>query len=89
MLSNAGLQDHCHFWIEADSIACYLVNCSLHSSIDFEIIEGVQSGNSVDYSILEIFRCLVYAYVNNAKLASRIIQCMFLGYTSESKEFSL
>jgi len=41
MLFNANLW-HCRdFWAEATSIACYLVNHSLHLFIDFKIAEEV------------------------------------------------
>jgi len=35
MLSNAGLWDRKAFWVKAISTACYLVNHSPHTSIDF------------------------------------------------------
>ena len=41
MLSNAGLWDRKAFWAEAISTACYLVNRSPHTSIDFQIPEEV------------------------------------------------
>jgi len=66
-------------------MACYLVNHSPHSSTDFKKSEEVWSGNSVDYAILRIFGCPVFAHVNDGKLAPRAIKCMFLGYASKSK----
>jgi len=65
------------------------VNHSRHISIDFQILEEVWSGNSVDYSILRIFECPVYAHVNNGKLAHRAVKCMSLGYASESKGYRM
>ena len=41
MLSNAGLWDRKTFWVEAVSIACYLVNRSQHTFNDFQIPEEV------------------------------------------------
>ena len=49
MLSNAHLWHRRDFWAEAISTACYLVNRSPHSSIEFKIPEEVWSGNHVDY----------------------------------------
>jgi len=89
MLSNAGLWDHKAFWSEAISTARYLVNCSPHTSIDFQIPEEVRSGNPVDYSSLRIFGCPVYAHVNNGKLAPMAVKCIFLGYASESKGYRM
>jgi len=64
MLSNAVLWDGKAFWDEAIWIACYLVNQSLHTSIDFQIQEEIWSGNPVDYSIIRIFGCSVFVNVN-------------------------
>jgi len=80
-----GLWDRKAFWTEAISTTCYFVNRSPHTSIDFQISEEVWSGNPVDYSVLRIFGCPVYAHVNNGKLAPRAIKCIFLGYVSKSK----
>ena len=89
MLSNAGLWDCKALWVEAVLTACYLVNRSPHTSIDFQIPEEVWSGNPVDYSILRIFGCLVFAHVNNEKLAPRAVKYMFLGHVSESKRYQM
>ena len=78
MLSNVGLWDSKAFWAEAISTACYLVNRSPHTSIDFHIPEEVWSGNPIDYSSLRIFGCPVYAHVNNGKLAPRLSNVCFL-----------
>jgi len=64
MLSNAGLL-HCRdFWVEVVSTACYLVNHSPHSPIDFKIQEKIWLGNPIDYSILRILGCPTYVHVN-------------------------
>jgi len=54
-----------------------------------QIPEEVWSDNSVDYSILKVFRYTAFAHVNNGKLALRVVKCMFLGYASESKGYRL
>ena len=89
MLSNVGLWHRRDFWAKAVPTACYLVNHSLHSSIDFKIPEEVWSGNPIDYSILKIFGCPAYAHINDGKLAHRAIKCMFFGYAFESKGYCL
>jgi len=67
VLSNARLWDRKAFWTEAVSTACYLVNQSLQTSIDFQIPEEVWLSNPVDYSMLSIFGCPMFAYVNDGK----------------------
>jgi len=89
MLSNAGLWHQHDLWTEAVSTACYLVNHSPHSALDFKVLEEIWSGNPVDYSNLRIFRCPAYAHINNGKLAPRAIECIFLGYASKSKGYRL
>ena len=89
MLSHASLWHHRAFWAEAISTACYLMNRSPHSSIDFKIPEEVWSGNPVDYSVLKVFGSPAYVHVNDGKLAPRAVECMFLGYGSESKGYRL
>jgi len=69
MLSHAGLWHRRDFWAEAVSTACYLVNRSPQSSIDFKIPEEVWSGSPVDYSILKVFGCPACVHVNDGKLA--------------------
>lgn len=89
MLSNAGLWHRRDLWAEAASTACYLVNRSPHSALDFKVPEEIWSGNPVDYSNLRIFGCPAYAHVNDGKLAPRAVECIFLGYASESKGYRL
>ena len=89
MLSNARLWHRCDLWAEVASIACYLVNRSPYSSFDFKILEEIWSSNRVDYSNMRIFGCPAYAYVNDGKLAPRVVKCIFLGYASESKGYCL
>nr|GEX69890.1 retrovirus-related Pol polyprotein from transposon TNT 1-94 [Tanacetum cinerariifolium] len=43
--------------------------------------------NSVDYSDLKVFRCPVYVHVNEGKLVSRAVKCIFLGYGSGVKGY--
>ena len=78
MLSNANLW-RCHdIWAKVASTACYSIQRSPHSSIDFKIIEEVWSNNPVDFSILRVFGCLAYAHVNDGKLAPRLSNACFL-----------
>ena len=65
------------------------MNRSLHTSIDFQISEEIWSDYPVDYFMLRIVGCPVFAHVNDGKLAPRAVKCMFLGYASESKEYRM
>lgn len=89
MLSNAGLWNMRHLWAEAASTACYLVNRSPHSSINFQIPEELWTGKPVDYSNLRVFGCPAYAHVNDGKLSPRARKCIFVGYVSGVKGYSL
>ena len=83
MLLNAGLSKS--FWVEAMFTACYLVNRSPASSIDFQTLEEVWSGTPADYSKLKFFGCPAYGHCDDRKLNARARKCIFLGYASDVK----
>ncbi|WVZ62982.1 hypothetical protein U9M48_012667 [Paspalum notatum var. saurae] len=87
MLSNAGLNKH--FWAEAASTACYLINRSPSITLDKKTPIEVWSGSPADYSQLRVFGCTAYAHVDNGKLEPRAIKCIFLGYQSGVKGYKL
>ena len=87
MLSNAGLNRH--FWAEAASIACYLINRSPSIAIDKKIPIEIWSGSPADYMQLRFFRCTAYAHVDNGKLEPRATKCIFLGYKQGVKGYKL
>jgi len=87
MLSNVGL--HRHFWAEAASTACYLINQSPSIAINKKTPIEVWSGSPANYSELRVFGCIVYAHVYNGKLEPRAIKCIFLGYKSGVKGYKL
>jgi hypothetical protein len=89
MLSNAGLWDKHNLWAETAATACYLINRSPNSAVDFKIPEEVWSGKPVDYSNLRIFGCPAYAHVNNGKVVPRAQKCTFVGYGSGVKGYRL
>ena len=78
MLSQAKLGKH--FWAEAVSTACYLVNRSPHSALNFKSPQEVWYGSPVNYSNLRVFGCPAYIHVNDGKLEPRARKCIFLGY---------
>ncbi|KAG8489157.1 hypothetical protein CXB51_017144 [Gossypium anomalum] len=76
MLSNANLPKS--FWAEATSTACFLINRSPSVAIEKKTPQEVWSGNPANNSDLKIFGCPAYARVDNGKLESRSIKCVFL-----------
>ena len=87
MLSNAGLGKH--FWAEAASTACYLINRSPSITINRKTPIEVWSGSPANYSELRVFGCIAYAHVDNGKLEPRAVKCIFLGYKSGVKIYKL
>ncbi|KAG9450470.1 hypothetical protein H6P81_010435 [Aristolochia fimbriata] len=87
MLSNAGLGKD--FWAEATSMACYLVNLSPSTTIEYKTPKEVWSGTPADYSDLKVFGCTAYMHVNEGKLEPRTKKCIFLGYATGVKGYGL
>uniref|UniRef100_A0A803N377 Reverse transcriptase Ty1/copia-type domain-containing protein n=1 Tax=Chenopodium quinoa TaxID=63459 RepID=A0A803N377_CHEQI len=78
MLSQANMGKS--FWAEAVSTACYLVNRSPHSALNFKSPQEVWYGKPVDYSTLKVFGCPTFIHVNDGKLEPRAKKCIFIGY---------
>jgi hypothetical protein len=89
MLSNAGLWHKHGLWADVANAACYLINRSPNSVIDFKIPEEVWTGKPVDYFNLRIFGCPAYTHVNNGKLVPKAQKCNFIGYGSGVKGYHL
>ena len=87
MLSNADLSKY--FWAEAVNTACYLVNRSLSTAIDFKTSKEVWSGTPTSYSHLRVFGYPAYFHVNDGKLESRAKKDIFLGYATGVKGYRL
>ncbi|GJR53654.1 transposable element [Tanacetum coccineum] len=77
MLSNAGLPNI--FWAEAVNIACYLVNRSPSTMIDFKNPVEKWSGTPANFTHLNFFGYPAYAHVNDGKLEPVEKKCIFLG----------
>ena len=77
MLSNARMNKR--FWAEAANTASYLINRSPSFPLNKKTPIEVWSGTPADYSHLRVFGCTAYAHVDNGKLESRAIKCLFLG----------
>jgi hypothetical protein len=90
MLSNAKLQQE--LWAEAILTACYLINQSLSTAINYKIPEEVWTGHPCDYSNLRIFGCDAYALISKdqlSKLDPRSKKYVFVGYGDGVKGYRL
>lgn len=87
MLSNANLSKS--FWGEAVHTACYLINRSPSTAIDFKTPEEKWSGKAPSYSHLRIFGCPAYIHVNEGKLEPRSRKAIFLGYPEGVKGYKV
>jgi hypothetical protein len=70
------------FWVDAVSMACYLINRSPRVALDGKVAEEVRTGNEVDYSCLRVFGCPAYVHIpseEQSKLDLKPRQCVFLG----------
>ncbi|KAH9687838.1 hypothetical protein KPL70_014918 [Citrus sinensis] len=67
-------------WAEALDTACFIVNKSPSSGINFRTPYELWSGKPADYSHLRIFGCPAYAHVKQGKLEPKAFKCVFLGY---------
>lgn len=81
-----------HFWVNAFSIAAYVINCLstplLSGKSPFELLYSF----SPNYENFHPFDCRVYPFLCDCminKFSPRSIHCIFLGYNSSYKRFSL
>lgn len=74
VLSNTGLSRD--FWAQAVTLACHLIYRSLTSAIEFQIPKEVWTGQSTNYSSLQVFGCPIYAHVRDGKLEPRAKKCI-------------
>jgi hypothetical protein len=87
MLSNLGLSKK--KLVEAAFTACHLIYCSPSTAIGRKTPIDVWSGSSYDYLKLRVFGYTTYAHVDNGKLESRAIRCIFLGSGCGVKAYKL
>ena len=76
-------------WAETLMTACYLVNRSPSSGIDFKTPVEMWSGRAANYSDLKIFGCPAFAHIKQGKLEPRALKCVFLGYPEGVKGYRL
>ena len=90
------MSNDCHLptylWSEAVSHAQYLINHSPTRANHGATPETKYTGKTPDISNLKIFGCVAYVHVpkkRRKKLDSRTIQCLFMGFDSETKAYRL
>ncbi|KAL0301598.1 UNVERIFIED_CONTAM: hypothetical protein Sradi_6436600 [Sesamum radiatum] len=87
---NAGLPKS--FWVEAVSMACYLINILQQASLGGKVAEEVWIDNLVNFEHLRIFGCSAYVHVpsdERSKLDPKSKQCIFLGYKKGVKGYKV
>ncbi|PKU72844.1 Retrovirus-related Pol polyprotein from transposon TNT 1-94 [Dendrobium catenatum] len=87
LLFSSGLSKF--FWGEALSTACYLVNRTPSSAINFKTPQELWKGKPPSLTHLRVFGCLAYPHQNKGKLEPRSIKCVFLGYPTGVKGYRL
>ena len=70
-------------WGEPVRTACYLINRSPSSPLDFEIPKKVWTSSDISYSYLRVFGCKAFAHIpkeQRSKLNDGATPCIFVGY---------
>lgn len=90
MLKTAQLPER--FWAEALLSACYIKNRVTHSEITDNVPEGIWTENRPSVKHLKTYGCLAYAHIpkqKRNKLDSRAKECIFVGYSNQTKGYRL
>ena len=87
MLTESGLDKK--FWVEATTIACYQINRSLSSVIQFRTPEHMWTGRPPKIAHLKPFGCVGYVHTNQGKLDPTAVKAIFLGYPKGVKGYRL
>ncbi|GFZ05453.1 hypothetical protein Acr_17g0010250 [Actinidia rufa] len=77
-------------WVEAFSIAVYLINRLPSQTLDGKTPYELLFGKQPDYSMLRTFGCLCFPYLRDYapnKLSPKSSPCVFLGYSPLHKGF--
>ncbi|KAH9726310.1 hypothetical protein KPL70_008223 [Citrus sinensis] len=78
-----------NLWAEILNTACYLVNLSPSTAIEFKTPFELWYGKQASYKDLKVFGCLAYALISQGKLAPRAQKCVFIGYPEGTKGYKL
>ena len=87
MLTESGLDKK--FWAEATATACYQINRSPSSAINFKTKEYTWTGRPPKIAHLKPFGCIGYAHLNQGKLDFEAMKAIFLGYPKGVKGYRL
>ena len=77
------------FCVEAAYTACYLINSSPSTTLDFKVPKEMWSGVAPNYSRVKTFGCLAYVHISEGKLNPRAKKCTVLGYPQGVKAFRI
>nr|CAN69096.1 hypothetical protein VITISV_025437 [Vitis vinifera] len=83
MLSSSGLSKV--FWAETVETTVHLINKSLSSALQLKTPQEKWTGKYADYQYLKVFGCTAYVHTKTNKLESRVVKCIFLGYSKGVK----
>lgn len=72
MLVDSGMEEK--FWVEAASIAVYLINSSPSSAIEYKLPEELWSWSKSILKHLRRFRCAAYVQTVSAKTSPREVR---------------
>lgn len=89
MLLDSGLGQE--FWAEAANTAIYLIN-RMPCRDKIESPEGIWSNEKPSLKHLRVFGCRAFAHIpkqKRTKLDAKSIECIFIGYSNESKAYRL
>ena len=76
-------------WAEILLTACYLVNLSPSSAIEFKTPYERWTGQPANYGDLKVFGCTAYMHISQGKLAPRALKGIFIGYPEGVKGFKI
>ncbi|KAH9649101.1 hypothetical protein KPL70_025857 [Citrus sinensis] len=76
-------------WAEILLTACYLVNLSPSTTIEFKTPYERWTGQPANYGNLRAFGCPAYAHTSQGKLAPRALKGFFIGYLEGVKGYKI
>lgn len=81
-----------HFWAEATTWACHVLNRCVTRALDDKVPEELWSGNKPNVDYFRVFGCIGHTHIpsqNRTKLDPRSHKCVLFGISKESKAYRL